>query len=571
VNNPDWDDDYAVTADALFDPTTDLGTPDYHFGPRTSITLHFAWDQTGAQYGSCPGYEADTAVVTLRHFNNGAAGTQVGTTTWTVDMSGAIGGTGDVTKTMYFDGDPFALSGHPITPDAVGQFYVGISLTHGGDEVGANTEGGTPAGNANDTPENFYTQGLFSTGFMSGFADADGASSYGTINTAVGKNMSLERLFVDHWDLPGTVGSGSAVDTAAAAGRGVVWSIKPSGTNFVTCSAGTGTSTPWESVAAGCNDTGTYGLTNILSQLDALGANYHVPMIFAIEHEPHNNTSDWGSGGVGSCVAKSTCDGSSSEYRAMYNDVHNLLGPADEFYPHVQLIYIAVDTNMSQNKVKATNGTCTGGTVAGCGDIDRPADTDYDLLGADVYNYFKWVAGGPASGTSTSGSWNDIASTGSGSSRVNIIAKMGTVASGKGDMAVAAVHQKHILMTELGTHPGCPGSGTGTTDGDVGHCATGDPTATKDQWFQNFASTLASDTGYQTWFEGFAYFNNNHHNSPTGALYDWQFVDRTGNPNNSESACPSGVPCWTGLTGYKSMVVSGTDANWWLNGTTFKP
>ena len=475
-----------------------------------------------------------------------------------------IGGGGDST------GTPLA-----------GQWYVGISLSDSvvcpcAPESGASTEGGLPAG-SNVTSS--YTKGMFSTGLMSGFADAQGASAYTAINgsSGVGKGMSLNRIFDTSWDLPGTVGSGSDVDTAAAAGRGITWSIHPTGTHFVSCSG----DTPWGSVAAGCDDTGTYGLTSILGQLEAIGEHYHVPVQLAIDHEPHNNTSDWGTSGVGSCVAKSTCDGSSTEYRNMYHDVHNLLGAGDQNYPHVQLIYIAVDTNMSKNKVENGGGTCPGGTVAGCGDIDRPADADYDLLGADVYNYFKWCTTGGGTCTDSTGSWDDIASTGGGSARVNTVAKMGTVASGKGDIAVAAVHKKHILMTELGTHPGCPGGGTtesgGVLDGNVGHCATGDPTATKDQWFENFASTLASDSGYQTWFEGFEYFNNNHSIS-SGTVFDWQFVDRTGNSNNSESGCPSGVPCWTGLTGYKNLTVSGSTASgWFLNdagvntGGTFVP
>jgi len=546
---------YTVSADpeALDGHSTRNGGIDYHSMPGKAVGFDLTWNTVGTD---CPADDAYDTNVTLYHWNgssfdNISTCEEVGTTNGTASGSDLGNELDNYCLDGFYNEWGIGGGGDSSGTPLAGQWYVGISLADSvgtsAPESGASTEGGLPAG-SNVTSS--YTKGMFSTGYMSGFGDARGYSAYNAIDSAVGKDMSLVRIFGGNWSKPGTVGDNGDIDKNAAAHRGIIWSINPTGSNFTV----DGTDSRWKTVADGDMDSGTFGLTTILSQLDAFGAHYNVPILFAIRHEPHAKASDWASCGT-------SCEGTSTEYKNMYAHLRSLMGAGDVNYPHVKLIYIAVDTNMNANKIHNTSTSCGD---SGCGDSLRPADTDYDVLGPDLYNYFKWVSGcsdplGGTTCTSTSGAWLMPTSDGTGSSRVNTTAKIGLTTT-KGDIVVAKDHNKHIIFPELGTHPGCPGSGTDDTSGNVGHCATGDPSYQKDAWFRDLATGLTSNADYEKWIEGWAYFNNNHSTS-SGTIYDWQFVDRSGNSNNSESACPSGVPCWTGLTGYQDLVVNSDTYN----------
>jgi hypothetical protein len=235
----------------------------------------------------------------------------------------------------------------------------------------------------------------------------------------------------------------------------------------------------------------------------------------------------------------------------MYAHVHSLLGTGDANYPWIRLAYIELATNMMPGP-----------------DSYRPANSNYDLLGPDTYNYFRWKAGctGGGSGcTNSTGNWhNPTDSTLLGNSTAGVI-------------KLAISEQKHIMIPELGTHPGCPGGGTGNTDGSYGHCLGTDTGTSKDAWFRDLAGALTSNPDYEQWVDGWAYYNS----SPTdpvsnpAATYDWQFTNPS-NTRNNDLSCP--IPsgsnnCWDGdnntATGYHdSFVVDSSynhsDSSWFV-------
>jgi hypothetical protein len=330
----------------------------------------------------------------------------------------------------------------------------------------------------------------------------------------------MDRVYQSSWALPPT-----SVTTLASHNVGVIYSIGWNGTtaNFTQT---TGKS-KWKTIADGGQDSGTNGLIAQIQSLASTASTHKVPIDIGLWHEPGGNWSV-GHPKVDSC-STSGCDGSSTEYQAMYQHLHDLVGTYGNAYTRV--IYIEVDS-----------------TIKLATDPNRPADTAYDLLGPDLYNYYVWQS---------ARAWHYASDSG----------KIGSY-PGTGILALAVAHSKHIVFPEVGTHPGCPGgwntASSGTAE-DSGCLSTDPASPTKNQYFQDLAKLL-TDTGrsdaaqIETWIEGFVYY---HH----VATHDWEFVNREAPTYNYESntSCPSawGRTCWNG--DYDSS--GDHDSNGW--GTSF--
>jgi hypothetical protein len=280
-------------------------------------------------------------------------------------------------------------------------------------------------------------------------------------------------------------------------------------------------------IARGDADSGTNGLIAQIQSLASTASTYSVPIAIALMHEPSVAPSK-----IDNCQYLD-CNGSSQDFKDMYHHlfyiVHKAGSDQSGYGNHwLRVIYIEVDSAINSES-----------------DPNRPADADYDLLGPDVYNFYRFK--------SASTGWKYASDSG----------KLGTNASGN-ILEVAVAHNKHILLAEVGTHPGCPGGYTtsGSPTLEDAQCGSTDTSPTKNQYFQNLAQYLTLDTQadhalIQQWVEGFIYFHQHDY-----AAHDWQFTNRQDTTTNKESStgCP---PSWTKLCWNGDYDSTDSDAKGW--------
>jgi hypothetical protein len=502
----------ASVEDLTPDTTNDLppaSQPSYHHAPGGSFTLRLEWSSTRSGGASGEASQAEVYFVD-------SAGSQIGTTKWTVNLTNVDGSS---TRAMHFDTDP--IDGNADDAERSGNMFLYVKLVGTGPGVGAGS--GQPY--CGDTATEYTNDwevcgvGIFSAGYMIGLDDDRGKSAFDTAEANVGKDFQAARSFISYWDLPP-----SDVTTYASDHRMVIYSVKSknsgSHNNFTQTSSPSWKSR-WRTVADGDQDSGTYGLIAQIQSLASTASTYSVPIVFSIWHEPHDD--------VDGCQT-SGCNGTEEDYRDMYAHLRVLM--EDYGNKWLKIAYIAVDSKMIT------------GSPVGATDYLRPDDGDYDLLGPDLYNYYRWKSGaGNQSQTVDPATWKNP----SYSSKIGL-------ASDNGLLKLAINHGKHLIFPEVGTHPGCPGGGTGTADGTVGHCLGGETTHTKDEYFRDFATKITTNSDYQKWVIGWVYFHHSPTNTGSSALYDWSFTNRT-NTNNSEASCPN-ANCWTGTTGWQDAFVN---------------
>jgi len=530
-----WTSYYAATVTSSpFDAQAAFATSNTntHYGPNSSQTVTFAWK--GRLTSGCPYSQATTATLSFNGLD-GIPYTQVTTSTIPATASGSL----SVTLSL---------------PNGAGQYYLGMVL-NGNNEDFASTEATCctePLHSAADSETAYWSPGFVSAGYMVSLHDDRGtsvcptlypggpATTIGCFDTdeyLLGKSLSMDRIYKSTW---GAVPS--SVTTDASHSVGVAYSEKwaTSDSNFVAESSSTHL---FQSVADGWDDTtGVHGVTNgLISQiqsLESIASTHQVPITFTLFHEPHEFKSSGSGVDVSSseftptktCTGTgSACFGTAAEYRAMYHHLESLVnqyGKDSYGRPWVKVMYIETDFNMSAQ----TSGVylCPTQPGVGCADATRPANVDYDVLGPDLYNFYTFNAA----------SWKEATD----STKLNTSGSAGLI-------TLADNEQKHILVAEMGTHPGCPGGWNSQNNlggAEDAKCSSGVTTETKNGWFQTLASGLTGTSTnaalIQKWFVGFIYFHLD------GPSHDWQFVNRA-STLNKETACPAtwgSTSCWNG-------------------------
>jgi hypothetical protein len=499
------DPDCAQTWTSYYEATLDYGVANpaaqsmagsngNHFAPGASVDLHLSWSLPN--YGLCANSFATSAVVSVKDMN----GFVQASWTETQQMRGSA--TDYVTLTM---------------PLYAGNYYLGISLV-GGNENGASTEGGCCTGlhSPNDNLINAYAKGLVSFGYMAGMYDQPAGTNTTTrFDTDEGlllKSTSLTRVFKATWNLPPVT-----VSNYASANVGVIFDISSPKNTVDPNIAQDPSVSKWGTLATTHMDHHTVGgvdvgLVAIVTSLYNTAKNNNVPIYFGLWHEPNGQWYD-------NCQSAG-CNGNYADYKNMYHHLESVVqSVAGVGSPYLRTIYIEVDS-----QAKLTN------------DPFRPADADYDVMGADLYNYYQFQCNPSCTG------WKYA----SDANKLGVASTTGT-----GILAQAVIHNKHLILPEMGTHPGCPGGYNGVTppsveDANCGSITTG---YSKDLYFQDLATLLTDTTRSDAWyiqslFIGFAYYNF------VTTKHDWEFVNREHPTVNNESQCQIPLAlnktCWNG-------------------------
>lgn len=374
------------------------------------------------------------------------------------------------------------------------------------------------------------------------FDSVEDTNRFWTLNP----DFSIARVFKSSWGNP----HGNAdVSAYAADGTAVAWSVKPpawSGTCGTWTSGGgcpNGGTSPWDRAEA--DQTDTTSMRSMIRQLqdDANLTGGPSFMTITISHEPHDDAIDdkgwnFGQGDDGSdgkpvddikCGSPSdpsldydsnndgdlsdkddrkACLGTSADFKAMYQaleDIRNnsctstgattgLGSPCSK----VLIQYIGVVGNM----------TTSGAYGVGSGDkmapVDRDGsgnitDTDFDVLGADPYNYGCFDN---SSGCTGDGGWESFEDT------------VDKPSSSTSLLDLASVYNKKVLLDEVGSHPGCSGL---TTDPN-NNCAGSSTYTTRSKWMIDAHNYLATDFEANKYIMGWIYYH-------TVKTHDWRFLD----------------------------------------------
>ncbi|MDQ1505481.1 MAG: hypothetical protein QOD57_3208 [Actinomycetota bacterium] len=504
--------------------------------------------------GSCNGSQGNPTQYRVE-IRNASTHAQIGSTDWTPTFSLACQVETAVTKTVYFDNDP--LDGDNADGAlAAGSYELYFAIEGGSTNLaGLNSEGGHGAGTTNYAEYTSTSTFTVVGGAMLGLIDNRTSDSpYGTATTNQGvlnddangittsKSYAEARIYDTAWGLPK-----QEVHDLINAGKLVFWSNKPP-TSVVVDNHGNNHNVSQWSNFSGANDGGTSGL---YAQLETLyswadGQSGHASQVVyvAVEHEPHDSASDWGSGGCATNTSGGNtwndCHGTAAQYKAAWDHVRNALDDLENNgYPgisqRVLLAYCAVASNATK---KVTGG------VIGSGDTLFPGAFDADLLAHDVYNWYHFSTSGDGTNFNTTTAWKDPATL------------LGDANSGA--VTVARQQGMFLLIGEFGSHPGCPG-GLVTSEGCNGNETSGgtgnNKIQSRDDWFQKVADWVrTSDT--QHTLVGFGYY----HEKPTSACpctsapkWNWQFTD-TANRGGT-SSLPAGI------TGYLAGFVNNSTYN----------
>lgn len=337
------------------------------------------------------------------------------------------------------------------------------------------------------------------------------------------KNMSLVRDYKSTWDTPS-----ARVNTWAGEGKSVVWSAKPP--------AWSGSDSPWKRAK---NDT-----TMIRSQIQSLQNSAKqtggpAVMFYAVSHEPHDDANDttqgWNNGAsnrkCGSTTSPSVgdashdpCLGTAAEFKALYHEMRmqqqsscnstgGTTGTLGFRCDKVLIAYIGVTSNI------------TPGANVGDNDTMRPASDDFDIIGGDVFN---WGCFRKSAGTCTDASHG-------GNHEWKTFEQLidDPSSSANNELLDLAVYlDKPVIITEMGSHPGC--NGTGDT---AFNCNGANTQFFRSVWFAQMNTYLELDREANKYILGWSYFHE-------FQSHDWRFVDTTvgGDVDNR------------GLTEYKAMI-----------------
>jgi hypothetical protein len=482
----------------------------YLFTPGSTATLRL--EESITKSGSCNYSDAQATSITVsirymdRDNQDESAGTQIGTTTWTVNPTTQ---NWLYTRQIEFDVNP--LDGTVGTPLA-GSFELYFEGTAPGGAT-FNTRGSFNIGTGPSLFRNQAGYLVSSNGMMAGEdPDAGNLAGIQADEAALGKNMPVMRMFKSSWGVPQ-----AGVGTVAAAGKLVMWSNKPS----FTPSAGRSV---WYDIANGTKDSGTGNLddqiTTLANYATATGAPGQAVLIFG--HEPHDDASD--------VKCSSGCFGTAQEFRAAFAHVKariNALGKQNI----IKLAYTAVD---SQAVASGNDGVSGGPTVIGGGDKMYPGNpnrkcdlagvtncvsSNVDVLGHDVYNYYQYKAGGGGPPNYQNGTWRSL--------------KYKLLDANNGQIPLAKRLNKKLLIAELGSHPGCLNGDTAEGCNLSGVTLSVEPypinwlgsmysdPATRSEWFWNGLRAVEQDTDAVRYLLGFSYFH-------LLADWDWRFINRTG-------------------------------------------
>lgn len=643
-------------AGATFNPTiTDLcdtaqnQTPgsSQRSGGSATLKLKAIYFSTNGDFPTCNGSVDNPDKVRVEIHNS--SGTQIGSTDWEYTLGssgfGPCDNTDQTSKTVYLDNDPLDNDNADgaLTPGSYA-IYLKFLDTDGTDN--ANSSGVDSLGAHGNGPNDSESviKGTFTvtpayTYLNGSSADGNSASELAAAEADQGaaaatKNFSLVRDFSSSWGNPG-----SRARTWASEGKAVVWSTKPKGSGVAyTCTQNggaieecTGTS-PWDQSAA--DGTDSESLRSMIQTLQDNANDYSVPFMgFAISHEPHDDAAIVGNGhSSGKCGTTTDagadpsgsnipCFGTALDFKGMYTamrarqqdscDVSG--GITGTGYPctKVKIMYIGVGSNMYDDG--------SGQNVVGDGDLLRPASADYDLLGADTYNYscftdmpkqktdgvisggttltsatFSFATGDvgdPIRGTgipagttisarasstsvtlsqaSTNGSaltfevYNDgVCSQSKWESFEEVVDDTAASLDDNGErltvLGLARYLDKKVILAEYASHPGCNGVEYGVNEGCYGS-STDDINGDYDRatWFTAMHTWLTTDTDPINYLVGFAYF----HSSGTDQSrsdHDWRFL-----PANNHASDPAylysgsdGRSAWQGTMGTDTNFLS---------------
>jgi len=515
-----------------YDNTNSRGNWNFNAGDTASLCVNFQTvNDSDPSNGDIAGDGHWTSVTVKAMKWNGA---QLGTASWTSTDYATIGDNGFSAPIPFrFDTDP--LNG---TTDAsytgTVELYISVTVV---DANGTTTHTGDSRGVGTTNDPGYHAQGVVQSGahqYLIG-SHPDGNSltelTGEQASTGVNKNYSLVRDYQSTWAVPGARDA-----TWAGQGKAIIWSANPASLGW------TGTTSPWAKAAA---DTTT--INSIVQSLQNSGNSGGVPMFLAVSQEPHDNASDttqgWDSGHSDRKCGSSTspsggttpCLGTSTEFKSMYsalktaqstecNASGGTTGTLGFPCGKVYITYIGVGSNM-------TPGT----TTVGDQDIMRPSDGIYDVLGSDVYNWgcFRKAAGTCTDSThGNNNEWKSLQTLVEDTSTNNYL------------LNLANVHNKPLIIPEIGSAPGC--NGTETTNGCNGSSTNFD----RGTWMTDAYNFLTTDPLAHAYLIGFAYFH-------ALGTYDWRFID-TG---CSGGTCTSdvdnrGLSAWKSGFGSNSLFLS---------------
>jgi hypothetical protein len=500
-------------------------------GGSTTIYLSEFTYPDNSVNASCTGSQGDPVNFRIQ-VRNATTHAQIGSSSWTPSYSEACNTFYTQQRPLYLNSDP--LGNGTGTPLAAGTYELYLAVEGGtADLTGLTSEGGHGSASSNYFENTAIGTFTVVSGAMLGLIDNRSSDGSATTNEGVltddangistNKSYAVSRIYDQSWQLPS-----AEVQHQIQAGKLVMWSEKAP-TSVVTDTQGGNHNVPqWSNINAS-TDGGTSGL---YAQLEALygwadGLNGHASQVVyvAVEHEPHGNASDWGSG---SCATTSNgtggtyngCHGTAAQFVAAFQHVRNALNYLEfNGYPgiskRVLLAYCAVQSNAVK---KVTGG------VIGSGDTLYPGTDAVDFLAHDVYNWYHYSTSGDGTNFNTTTPWKDPATL-FGDANTGIV----TLARQQG---------KLLLMGELGSHPGCPGGGvndqgcTGTeTSGGTGNAKI----QSRDDWFQKVADWIrTSDT--QHTIIGWGYYHDKPINAcpcNTPPKWNWQFTNTANRPGHS--------------------------------------
>lgn len=373
---------------------------------------------------------------------------------------------------------------------------------------------------------------ILGTNGVESIVDADnGAASFGFGHARVFVPNSTESR--NRW--AEGVESSSATDSVAAlnaAGISASWSTKPP--------IWSGLDSPYARAAA---DTAQID-ANFRSLQNSAATNSIPFNTITINHEPHDNTSDWDKkpdqAGIQAPCSAQNCAGTIAEYQALYKKLVErklvACGTAPTYGQEcdkVKVAYTGVVSNM-------TRSNQTG--VVGSDDPLLPANRDaagnitslnFEVLAADPYNW-----GCFRQKTETGSECHDGDSNNDGTpdnpatdeheweSFENIVDK---ATSNKSLLDLAVRHNKVVIITEVGSHPGCTGNAADDTTWPRLFCNgtnTNDSSWHRGTWFTAMASYLKNDAEAKRYIIAVDFYHTDHYDpvkSPDG--YDWTFIN----------------------------------------------
>jgi hypothetical protein len=533
----------AVSIDDAFDVSTPpwdiMGG--YRHQAGTTATLRL--EQVGGTQGSgCTATDwratkVTVSVVELTEDSSATVGTQIGDTEWVYFPSA------DnflQTHQIEFDDDP--LDGTVGTP-LEGNFELLIEVEVAGATPDITYDSrGNYSGTLLRTNQAGYLISAPEYQYLLGWHQKSKADLDAVEGVLGGSNQfGLVRHFKSSWGNPGTTGT---VNDYADEGKAVAWSVKPPawtgscpqnlGQAGIEACSGT---SAWDKAAA--DNTDGESLRSMIRQLQdhAGGAGEPSFHTITISHEPHDNAIDtvqgW-NGGAGSRKCGTTsdpglgidlnsdgdyddtnemepCAGTVADFKAMYTNLRTArdgacdgsggTGGTGSPCSRVKIQYIGTVTRLIEKG---------GGTFVGDADLARPNSADYDILGADPYNYGCY----DNSTCTGDGGWDSFEET-----IDDPAAAYDRVALPHYKMTLLGLAErlgKRVILDEVGSHPGCNGVSDFTFN-----CDGSSGVTSRSTWMADAYDYMTTDVEAQRYLIGWIYFHVSKSN-------EWRFFDYSG-------------------------------------------